>query len=158
MRLFRKRVRLDDPDDMRKHYSGIKKIFIVLGAALLILILFLVYLFLPVWTYVLLIPLFTVAFVWRPKEPDEDTRIRKYLERIPAGERFSKERFYSRMSLPEGQLQAAAQRFPDWCGGDKEILEADEMYYTVLCWYFGTIKQLGDDAVVRRLQSIRSES
>ena len=157
MRLFKKKVRLDDPDDNRKHYSGITKWLVGAGFALLILVGVLVYMFLPVWTYFLLIPLFTVAFVWRPKEPDEEERIRGYLARIPAGERFSRKRFYDRMGLPAGVLEAAAARFPEWCGGGKDILEAEEMYRTVLCWYFGTVKQLDDAAVIRRLQAKEPE-
>jgi len=160
MGLFKKRVRVDDPEDNRKQYSGVWKGFVGFGIGLLILISLLIYMFLPLWTYVLFIPLLTVAFVWRPGEPDEEARMRGYLERIPAGERFSRARFYERMGLPEGQLEAAARRFPEWCGGDKQVLEAEEMYRTVLCWYYGTIKQLGDEAVVRRLRtrSVKQES
>lgn len=152
MRFFKKRVRLDDPDDNRKHYSGGKRLFVRAVIALLILLAVLVYMFLPVWTYAFFVPLLTVAYVWRPKEPDEEGRVRRYLSRIPPGERFPREGLYRRLGIPAASLAAASRRFPQWCGEGKEILEAEEMHRLVLCWYYGIVKQREDGDVLRILK------
>ena len=152
MRLFRKRVRIEDPDDNRKHYSGGKRVLITVAVSFLILIGVLIYIFLPVWLYVIFVPILTIAFVWRPAELDEEDRIRRYLSRIPPGERFPRKRFYQRIGIPSAQLDTVSARFPDWCGEGRDILEAEEMYRLVLCWYYGTVKQLSDAMVVRLLE------
>lgn len=137
----RARIYLDDPDDNRRRYTQRELYWLRIGSVIFVTLLLIIYLFLPPWLYLVVVPVAIATYYYRDRSGNSEAdRLRGYLQRIPAASGLSRERLYQKLQLPEADLDRTAATFPELCGDDAERLTADQAYCLVVAWYYWHIK------------------
>jgi len=157
--LAKEQVYIYDEDDSRRRFTNRQRFLIKTFGTLAVIIVLIIYLFLPPLAYLFLLPPFLFFVTRRDKEFNtEDRRLQYYLDMIPNKKVMLRNKFHKKINLPTDDLKRIEEEFPEITGNNNNSITAIEMENCLTCWYNKKIKRLAKAEISDIIKEKRSNT